>query len=175
ASLSPEIAQRTITLFGATKAFNIAGLKTGFLVTENAGLMQHVQNIAAGIVAKPNVLGQIATIAAYQKGDDWLGTTLNYLDKNRLFVANFVAEHLKEVKHIPPEASYLAWLDMSNYDLENPSEFLLENAKIALNDGAWFGPGGEGHVRLNFASSQYIIEKALERIKIALTDVPIKS
>jgi len=175
ASLSPEIAQRTITLFGASKTFNIAGLKTGFLATENSALMQHVQNIAAGIVAKPNVLGQIATIAAYQKADDWLGTTLNYLDKNRIFVANYLAEHLPDIKHSAPEASYLAWMDTSKYNLENPSEFLLENAKVALNDGAWFGPGGEGHVRLNFASSQYIIEKALERIKIALADVDIIS
>ncbi len=175
ASLSPEIAQRTITLFGATKTFNIAGLKTGFLATENAGLMQYVQNIAAGITTKPNVLGQIATIAAYQKGDDWLADVLNYLDKNRIFIAKYISENLPAVTYFAPEASYLAWFDMSKYDLENPSEFLLENAKLALNDGAWFGAGGEGHVRLNFATSQYIIEKALERIKIALADVPVIS
>ncbi len=175
ASLSPEIAQRTITLFGATKTFNIAGLKTGFLATENAGLMQYVQNIAAGITTKPNVLGQIATIAAYQKGDDWLADVLNYLDKNRIFIAKYISENLPAVTHFAPEASYLAWLDMSKYDLGNPSEFLLENAKLALNDGAWFGPGGQGHVRLNFATSKDIIKEALECIKIALADVPIIS
>lgn len=175
ASLSPEIAERTITLFGATKTFNLAGLKTGFLASENTALLERINTIALGLVAKPNVLGQIATIAAYQKGDEWLGSVLNYLDKNRLFIAKYVSENLEQVKYLAPEASYLAWLDMSKYDLENPSEFLLKNAKVALNDGAWFGPGGEGYVRLNFATSQDIIHEALERIKKALADVPIIS
>ena len=173
ASISPEVAQRTITLFGPTKTFNIAGLKIGFIATENSALMQHIQHIALGIVNKPNVIAQTATIAAYREGQEWLNYSLKYLEANRDFVAEYVFNNLKNVKHFPAEGSYLAWLDLSKYNLENPSDYLLEQAKVAMNDGAWFGPGGEGHVRLNFATSRSIVRDALERIRVALGNAPV--
>ena len=168
ASLSDDIAQRTITLFGPTKTFNIAGLKIGFLVSQNEALLKRVQSLAHGLVGAPNVVAQAATIAAYNEGDAWLKETLSYLQANRDFVADFVKRELPGVEHTSPEGTYLAWLDFRSLGLENPEAYLLEQAKVALNDGSWFGPGGEGFVRLNFATSRHIVQAALERIRDAV-------
>lgn len=168
ASLSPEIAERTLTLFGPTKAFNIAGFKTGFAVAQNEALLDRVKQVATGHVGAPNVLAQAATLAAYQDGDDWLTGTLQYLKGNRDFVASFVESELPRVQFSAPEGTYLAWLDLREYALENVEAFMLERAKVGLNNGAWFGPGGEGFGRLNFATSRSIVAEALERIRDAL-------
>ena len=168
ASLSDDIAQRTITLFGPTKTFNIAGLKTGFMVAQNEELLAHVKALALGLVGPPNVMGQAGAIAAYREGDAWLQDTLSYLEQNRAFVADFVKRELPQVKHTSPEGTYLAWLDFTALGLDDVETFLLEEAKVALNDGAWFGPGGEGFARLNFATARPIVEDALTRIRDAV-------
>ncbi len=168
ASLSEEVAGRTVTLFGPTKTFNIAGLKIGFLVSQNEALLERVRAVALGLVGAPNVVAQTATMAAYREGDAWLNETLRYLKANRDYVADFVERELPLVKHTAPEGTYLAWLDFRGLGLENPEAFLLEEAKVALNDGTWFGPGGEGFVRLNFATSRHIVAAALERVRDAV-------
>ena len=168
ASLGDDVAQRTITLLGPTKTFNVAGLKIGFLVSQNEALLERVKNVAFGLVGAPDVVAQSATIAAYTEADAWLQQTLDYLKANRDYVAEFVKRELPLVEHTAPEGTYLAWLDFRNLGLENPEAFLLEEAGVALNDGAWFGPGGEGFVRLNFATSRHIVAAALERIRDAV-------
>lgn len=168
ASLSDDIAGRTITLFGPTKTFNIAGLKIGFLVSQNEALLERVKDVAYGLIGAPNVVAQTATIAAYTEADAWLNETLHYLEANRDYVADFVKRELPGVEHTAPEGTYLAWFDFRALGLENPEAFLLEEAGVALNDGAWFGPGGEGFVRLNFATSRHIVTAALERIRDAV-------
>jgi cysteine-S-conjugate beta-lyase len=109
ASLGEDVAARTLTLFGPTKAFNIAGLKIGFAASGNAALLSRLREAALGLVGQPNVLAQAATLAAYQQGDAWLQGTLAYLDGNRRLVAEFVARELPQVGHLSPEGTYLAW------------------------------------------------------------------
>jgi cystathionine beta-lyase len=168
ASLGPEVAERTLTLFGPTKAFNIAGFKTGFAISHNEALLRRVKQVATGHVGAPDVLAQAATLAAYRDGDDWLAGVLSYLKDNRDFVAEFIQTELPRVRFSAPEGTYLAWLDLRDYKLENVEAFMLEHAKVGLNNGAWFGPGGEGFGRLNFATSRRIVSEALERIRDAL-------
>lgn len=169
ASLSDEIAERTVTLFGPTKAFNIAGLKLGILASSNRALLKHLKKRGAGLVSGPNVMAQTATLAAYTKGDGWLDNTLGYLAENRALVERFIRERLPQVRHAPPEGTYLAWLDFRELNLgENPSEALLEHCKVGLNPGPSFGSGGDGFARLNFATSKPILEEALERIASGL-------
>ena len=168
ASIGPEIAQRTLTLFGPTKTFNIAGLKLGFMASENAALLERAKQAAFGYVGPANVLGQVATLAAYRKGEAWLKDTLSYLEANRDFVASYVDKNLPQLKHTSPEGIYLAWLDFNALGVEDAEAFALENAKVGLNNGAWFGPGGEGFGRLNFATSRGIVSDALTRIKQAV-------
>ncbi|HEX7021487.1 MAG TPA: PatB family C-S lyase [Trueperaceae bacterium] len=165
ASLNPEVGQRTLTLFGPTKTFNIAGLKIGFLASENAELLERVQKLARGLVAAPNVMAQAATIAAYREAGPWLADTLAYLQGNRDFISDFLARELPEVRFDPPEGTYLAWLDFRHLNLgDRLYEVLLDTCRVGLNDGPHYGPGGEGFTRLNFATSRAIVTEALQRI-----------
>lgn len=165
ASLHPEIAARTVTLYGPTKAFNIAGLKIGFLIAEDGELLAAFKR-AAGHLFQPNTLAQSATIAAYRQGDGWLADTLRYLEANRTFLADYLRRQLPAVEHAPPEGTYLAWLDFSRLGLKGELyRLLLDRCKVALNDGPLYGPGCEGFARLNFATSRGILEEALHRLR----------
>lgn len=78
-------------------------------------------------------------------------------------------EHLPGIGHVPPEATYLAWLDCRALELkQDPYTFFLENARVALSDGSRTGPGGAGFVRLNFATSRPILDQILERLAKSL-------
>lgn len=168
ATLAPEVAARTLTLVGPTKAFNIAGLKIGFAIAENPALMARLKQLAQGRLSAPNVLAQVAARAAYTAGDSWLADTLGYLEGNREALAAFVRQRLPRLRFSPPEGTYLAWLDFRDYGIAEVESFALREAKVALNDGAWFGPGGEGFGRLNFATSRALVLEALARLEGAL-------
>ena len=149
ASLGDEIAARTVTLYGPTKAFNIPGLNISFALASDPTLLQRMTDAAAGLAAGPNRLAQVATLAAYTKGDEWLGQTLNLLDGNRHRLVEFVRERIPSVKVQPPQGTYLAWLDFRDTDLgDEPAKVLVERAKVGLNEGAAFGLGGQGFARL---------------------------
>ena len=97
---------------------------------------------------------------------------LAYLTANRDFVVDYVDQNLPGIRTTVPEATYLAWFDCRETGIEgNPHEFFLENAKVALNDGERFGPGGEGFVRLNFGCPRATLVEALERMRGALETV----
>ena len=168
ASLDPAIAQNTITLMAPSKTFNIAGLDCSFAIIQNAELRQRYQDAQRGLVGGIDVMGWTAALAAYRDGDAWLTQVLAYLEANRDFVYEFVEKELAGVVVTKLEATYLAWLDCRNAGVDEPYKFFLNNARVALNDGKAFGPGGEGFVRLNFACSRSLLREALERMKTAL-------
>jgi cystathionine beta-lyase len=174
ASLCEEIAQRTVTLSGPCKAFNIAGLGGGVAISHNRAILERMQAVSKGVGAHPNVLTMAAWLAALQHGQPWLEQTLAYLRANRDFLSRFLDEKLPEVGYTPPQATYLAWLDFRALGLENPHQFALERAKVALNDGAAFGEGFRGYLRLNFATSRPLLQEALERLagvlKVSMVD-----
>ena len=174
ATLSPEIEDRTITLVAPSKTFNTAGLFCGFAIIPNPDLRARYQKAVGQMTLHVNSLGQVAAQAAFAGDcDDWLAEVLAYLTANRDFLAQFMQENLPEIRFTVPEATYLAWLDC-NPLLESgkisgsPFEFFLNEAKVALNDGSEFGPGGDGFVRLNFACPRSVLEEALGRMHKAL-------
>jgi len=168
ASLSNEVAQRTVTLLGPTKTFNIAGLKIGFVVSQNGALKRRFQEAAVGLVSPPNVMAQSAARAAYEHGEAWLTALLRYLQGNRDLVTRFVREHLPGSAYAPPEGTYLAWLDLRGLGLGEGLYSRLLECKVGLNEGTHNGPGGEGFARLNFATSRPILEEALARLESGL-------
>jgi cystathionine beta-lyase len=169
ASLSPEIANRCITLMAPSKTFNIPGLGVSFAIAQNPNLMKQIKRAAEGIIAPVNVLGFVAALAAYRYCDGWLKELLTYLRANRDYLASYLQKHLPEIRSTFPQATYLAWLDCHQTGIkDNPQHFFLNKAKVALNDGLTFGPGGEGFVRLNFGCPRSILEQGLERIRKAL-------
>jgi len=91
------------------------------------------------------------------------------LQRNRERLADTLARELPGVRYHSPEASYLAWLDCGSLDLPSPAyAFFLDRARVALNDGSEFGPPGLGHVRLNFATSESILDELLDRMAAAV-------
>ena len=173
ASLSQEIADRTITLMAPSKTFNIPGLGCSMAIIPNAELRQQVNKAAAGIVPHVNLLGYVAAIAAYEKCGGWLATLLDYLTANRDFVFDYVHTNLPGVEMTQPEATYLAWLDFRQFALPDPFQFFLDDAKVALNAGRNFGKEGEGFVRLNFGCPRNTLAQALDRMAAALAKVAV--
>lgn len=168
ASLSAGIAERTITLTSATKAFNIPGLRCAVAHFGSEHLRQRYRSIPRQIQGGVGLLGIYATMAAWQRSQDWLDTVRAYLERNRDFVAEFVSTRLPNIVHYPNEATYLAWLDCSAVDVHgSPAAHILEDQRLALNDGRTFGEGFENFVRLNFATSRRILAEILERIEKA--------
>jgi cystathionine beta-lyase len=171
ATLAPEIAQRTITLMAPSKTYNIAGLKCSVAIIENAELRKEFLAAQRGLVPWVNLLGQVAALAAYRHGGEWLQQVLDYMASNRDFVMDYVNKNLPGLHMAQPEGTYLAWLDCRAAALpESPHKFFLEEAKVAVNDGAVFGRGGEGFVRLNFGCPRATLQDALARMERALAE-----
>lgn len=169
ASLAPEIGERTITLMAPSKTYNIAGLKCSVAIIENAELREKFNAARAGLVGGVNVLGYTAALAAYRDGQAWLEEVLRYLEANRDFLLRYVSERLPGITMVSPEGTFLGWLDCRQAGIPgNPHEFFLREAKVALNDGATFGRGGEGFVRLNFACPRSTLLEALNKMEKAL-------
>jgi cystathionine beta-lyase len=171
ASLAPEIAERTITLMAPSKTFNLPGLKCAYAIIPNPALRQKFTDARLDLVPQSvNLLGYIATLAAYREGQPWLDELLRYLEANRDTVSQYVAAHLPGVTVGKPEGTYLAWLDCRQAGIphHDPYTFFLERAKVALNDGATFGTDGQGFVRLNFGCPRATLLQALERMQKAL-------
>ena len=171
ASLSPEIERRTITFMAPSKTFNLPGLKCAVAIVPNPALRERLTTTMGDLMSKPNILGHTAAVAAYRDGDEWLEALLPYLAANRDFLVDYVRTKLPGVTVAPAEATYLAWLDCRGARIPggDPCTFFLERARVALNDGRLFGPGGEGFVRLNFGCPRALLGEGLERMRGALT------
>lgn len=169
AALSPEIERRCVTITSATKAFNIAGLRCGVAVFGSEELQRRFNSIPRRTRGGLSSLGLEATRVAWQECDDWLEGVVSYLQANRDLVAEFLRTELPRIRHRPPEATYLAWLDCRELDLPGgPQRHFLKRAKVALSDGRSFGADGVGFVRLNFATSRKILTELLERMAKSL-------
>lgn len=167
AALASEIAQRTITLMAPSKTFNMPSLDTSFAIIPNAELRRRVRHNAVGLHI--NAFGLAAVAAAYTECDDWLMELRQYLSANRDTLADYVAENMPDISTTVPEATYLAWLDCRELRVpSSPFEFFLHHAKVALNDGAMFGPGGEGFTRFNYGCPRAQMMQALEQMRAAI-------
>ena len=173
ASLDKEIARKTVTLMAPTKTFNIAGLQSSFAIVQDIELRKNLEESKRGLVTWVNIIGSTATLAAYRDGQEWLDQVLQYLEGNRDFLYDYVRTQLPQIQMVKPEGTFLAWLDCRHTGIQgNPCEYFLKEGRVGLNDGATFGKGGEGLVRLNFACTREVLTQAVERMKAALEKVP---
>jgi cystathionine beta-lyase len=172
AALAPEIAERTITLMAPSKTFNLPGLGCGLAIVSNPELRKAIEQAKLGIVPHVNAMGLVAAQAAFEEGEAWLTALRAYLTGNRDFLVRYVAEHMPGLRTTVPDATYLAWLDCREAGIVgNPYTFFRDHAKVALSDGAAFGAGGDGFVRLNFGCPHALLVEGLERMSAALASV----
>lgn len=174
AALDPQVAEHTITLVAPSKTFNVPGLFCGFAIIPNKDLLERYKKTVERMAMHVSSPGLAAAQVAFSGAcDQWLAALRTYLAGNRDFLVNFVQAELPGIRTTVPQATYLAWLDCnelvgSGKISGTPYEFFLKEAKVALNEGREFGPGGEGFVRLNFGCPRSILVDALTRMKTAL-------
>ena len=174
ASLSKDIEDITITLFSPTKSFNLAGLQASFATFPRVEERKEFDSILGQMdVKRNNPFSLVAFEAAYEKCEDWLEELIVHIDGNMQYVVDFIAEKLPEIKVVKPEGTYLMWLDFNGTKIpqDKIQEFLINEAKVAMNDGGSFGSNGKGFARMNVACPRYMVEEAMERIEKALKNL----
>ncbi|MDR0953786.1 MAG: PatB family C-S lyase [Rikenellaceae bacterium] len=166
ASLSPEIAQRTLTFISPTKTFNLAGLSSSVtLIPDEALRRRFERQIALSNAFNGNIFGAVALVAAYSEGDRWLDALREQLEKNARFIVESLKERIPSVKTYLPEGTYLMWLDFREWGMEQEALFrLLVDAGLGLSNGIDFGGEGTGFMRLNIATSIDVLRQAIERL-----------
>jgi cystathionine beta-lyase len=159
-TVSEAAAARGAALTSASKAFNLAGLKLGLIVSE------HVARLPRGLHWRSGYLGAVAAEAAFDDGDEWLDETLATIAGNHALLASLLP---RGIGFAPPAASFLAWLDCRAAGLgDDPAAAFLERGRVALSRGLDFGARGAGFARLNVGTTPELVEEAVRRLEAAL-------
>ena len=156
-----------MTLYSASKTYNLAGLRCAVVHVGDARVRAGLAKLPPLLLGEVSVLSVLASLAAWQESDDWLAEARATLTRNRELVAKGLPDG---VRHHSPEATYLAWLDCRELALDaDPAAFFLARADVLLSSGPDFG--ATGYVRLNFATSGPLVEEMLDRMRTAVTSV----
>jgi cystathionine beta-lyase len=172
ATVSEEAAQTSITFGAPSKTFNMAGIVSSYAVVANDTLRRRFYTwLEANELNDPPLLAPIATIAAYRQGEQWRQQMVSYIEENVRFVENYCREHLPQIRPWRPQASFLVWLDCRALGLSHDAlvDLFVNRARLALNDGAMFGTGGEGFMRLNVGTPRSILRQALQQLAAAMS------
>lgn len=167
ASISKEFADHCVLCNAPNKSFNIAGLQGCNVIIKNPAIRKrYLEYIDKFHMAEFTPLSMAAHQAAYAHGGEWFDELLVYLEGNIRFTIDYLQENLPAVKVVPPEATYMIWLDFrgTGLSMDEINDRLIKEAKVALNDGYMFGETGAGFQRMNIACPRKIVEQALERI-----------
>lgn len=174
ASVSQEAANNSITLMAPSKTFNIAGIISSFSVIPNPELRHKFKTYLEKFeMESAHLFAYTATEAAYNHGDEWLDEAKDYLWQNVLFVEDFLAKELPQIKAVRPEASFLVWLDCRalGLDAKGLDDLFINKAGLALNNGMTFGQEGIGFMRFNVGTSKATIEQGLKKLKKAIDNL----
>lgn len=173
-TLSREIEQQTILCTGASKTFNLAGLKTSSIIIPNKALRAQFNAVVNNYnVGSGNIFGLAATEAAYRYGDAWLAGLNMYLQQNLDYLLDFMQTNIPQIPVVRPEGTYLIWMDFTGLGMDDKAlnDFCLKKAKIAFDPGYEFGTGGSGFMRINIACPRQTLEKALEQLLEAVNSL----
>lgn len=171
ASVSDEAAEISITFSAPSKTFNIAGIVSSWAVVPNDELREKFYSwLEASEFSEANMFAPIATVAAFKNGEEWRQQMLRYVEGNIEFVIDYCRKNIPQIVPVRPQASFLVWLDCRQLGLSQDAlnDLFINKARLALNDGAMFGTGGEGHMRLNVGTQRSVLEKAMEQLKEAV-------
>lgn len=162
----PGAAERAVAVTSAGKTFAASGFRCAVLVAPDPAVATRFDARFGGrLLGWPGRAGIDGTLAAWTHGHAWADELVRYLTANRDHLVARLAAEAPAVALRSPEATFLAWLDVSACGLGNePAAALLDRARVALSEGATFGPGGEGHVRLNFGTSRSVLDDIIDRL-----------
>jgi cystathionine beta-lyase len=168
------LADITVTCIAPSKTFNLAGLSTSSVIISNPVLRKYFsKRIDSLHVGNGNIFGNVASMAAYSEGHDYVDELMKYIDGNVRYVQKYCNDHIPEIVPVQPEATYMIWLDcrrlgMNGKELQN---FFVQKAGVGFNEGSQFGPGGEGFMRMNLGAPIAIVKKAMEQIESAVIQI----
>lgn len=171
ASVSEEAAACSITFGAPSKTFNIAGVVSSYSIVPNEELRcSFYEWLAANELNEPTLFAPIATIAAFRQGEEWRKQMLAYVEQNIDFVVDYLEQHIPAIRALRPQASFLVWLDCRALGLGHEAlvDLFVNKARLALNDGEMFGPGGQGFMRMNVGTPRSVLKQALDRLAEAI-------
>jgi len=169
-SISDTAREVGVCVTAASKAWNLAGLKCAFIVTASAGMAALAKFMPQSVRFRASLLGAHATAKAFECAD-WLAALMQTLESNRHFLKEQLDAKLPKAKYRTPDCSYLAWIDLTDYQLgASAAQAVLERGKLALSPGEIFGDYCTQFVRLNFATSQEIIAEGVDRLALAVSN-----
>jgi len=166
-----------ITAIAPSKTFNLAGMATSALIIPNEELRRLFSETIENLhISLGTLFGNVASQAAYTHGDQWLGELVEYLRRNLDMAELYFRKHIPKITMIRPEATYMVWLDCRELGLSDDElrDFMIKQARLGLNEGRTFGPGGEGFMRMNIACPLVTLKEALERLKGAVDGLKLK-
>jgi cystathionine beta-lyase len=168
-SLGGAAAEHGATLASASKAFNVAGLKGAVAVAGSATMERLLARLPESCQFGAGLFGVLASLAAWREGADWLDALLGQLDHARGEFGRLLGKRLPGLRYIPPEASYLAWVDCAALDLgSDPAQVFLDRGRVALGHGLDFGAPGDGFVRVTIGTSSELLAAIVDRMAAAL-------
>ncbi|MCL2326666.1 MAG: pyridoxal phosphate-dependent aminotransferase [Proteobacteria bacterium] len=171
ASLSEDLARRTITCTSPSKTFNLSGLQACNIIAADPDIRQRLHKICLSLgYYNLNAMAIAATRTVYDEGEPWLETLLSYLEENAALLSEGLSDLGERIKLVQPEGTYLMWLDCRGLGLSEDalSRFFLDSAGIWLNRGDEFGTGGAGFMRMNIACPQSVLLEAIGRLRRAV-------
>jgi len=174
AMVSEKAKMNSVTFMSPSKAFNMPGLASSYVVIENEKIREQFKRyMEASELDLGHVFAFIGTIAAYSNGTEWLEQMLEYVTGNIDYLIEYCSERMPKIKPIRPDASYLVFLDCRELELDQPSlvDFFVDGAHLALNDGSIFGKEGRGFMRMNVACPRSVLVKALSQLEGAYVRV----
>ena len=170
ATVGEDAKNNSITFMAASKTFNIAGLKSSYHIIQNEEIRnQYNEFLRKSELDSAHILATLPVAVAYEEGDEWLEQMLEYVDANIDYMEEYLKRYMPKLGMIRPQASYLVFLDARGLGMPHDKmvEFFIREAKVGMNDGAMFGQGGEGFMRMNLGCPRATLKQALDRIKAA--------
>ena len=174
AKISDKIAEITVTCIAPSKTFNLAGLSTSSVIISNPVLRKYFNSKTDHLhIGNGNIFGTVASIAAYSEGSEWISELMVYINQNADYVIDYCRKMIPEILPVRPEATYMIWLDCRKLGMTGKElqEFFVGKAKVGMNEGSCFGPGGEGFMRMNIGTTNSNVRKAMEQIEKAVASV----
>lgn len=174
ATASELAEQNSITYMAPSKTFNMAGLISSSYIIPNKDIRKKFSEyLENSELANGNIFAYFAARAAYQNGTEWLKQMIDYIQGNMEYVVDFLHQHVPQIKPMIPQASFLIWLDCSGMNMNSNEiqDFMVKKAKLGLNKGITFGPGGERHLRLNIGCPRSVLNEAMSLLKKAMDEI----